>query len=118
MRAGILLAASSAVFTLACHRPTEIRGVYLNQSGSGTLFPCDDARHTLDVPDSTLATRYHSLATAGQPFYVRLRGIKGHSGSPKGGSRYYFQVQQILEIRPRASGECPDVAQPLGATLP
>ena len=107
-----------AAMLVACHRPTEIRGLYVSQARSGTLFPCDDPQLALDVPDLLLAARYRSVAKVSEPVYVRLRGIKGHSGSPKGSSRYYFQVQQILELRSRASGECPGVAQPLTRVVP
>ncbi len=102
---------------VACHRPTEVRGVYLTRDGSGVLFPCDDSRRVVDVPDSALAARYHSVATAHEPLFVRLRGIKGHAGSPKGSPRYYFLVHEILEIRVRASSDCPDVAQPITPLL-
>jgi len=112
---GILVVA--AVAAVACHRPTEVSGVYLSRDGSGVLFPCDDSRRVVDVPDSALAARYHSVARAQEPAFVRLRGIKGHAGSPKGSPRYYFLVHEILEIRIRATSDCPDVAHPLTSLL-
>jgi hypothetical protein len=107
----------AAVAAMACHRPTEVSGVYLSRDGSGVLFPCDDSRRVVDVPDSTLAVRYHSVARAHEPAFVHLRGIKGHAGSPKGSPRYYFLVHEILEIRVRTSTDCPDVAQPIMSLL-
>ena len=103
---------------LSCQRPSELNGVYVSMDASGTLFPCDSANVALIVPDSALALSYHSMADkAGDPFFVRLRGVKRRSGSIYSGRRY-FQVQQILEIRPRAAGECPAVAHPASAILP
>jgi hypothetical protein len=113
---GILVCATVAA--VACHRPTEVRGVYLGQDRSGVLFPCDDSRRVVDVSDSALAVRYHSVARVHEPVFVRLRGIKGHAGSPKGSPQYYFLVHEILEIRVRASSDCPDVAQPITPLLP
>jgi hypothetical protein len=98
-------------FVVACHRPTEVRGVYVNGDSSGTLFPCDDPKIAISVQDSTLRTAGNT------PVFVRLRGVKGHAGSIYGGQRF-FQVQQILEVRPRAAGECPGVADPIAPLLP
>jgi len=95
----------------ACHRPTEVRGVYVNGDSSGTLFPCDDPKISITVQDSMLRTAGNT------PVFVRLRGVKGHAGSIYGGQRF-FQVQQILEVRPRAAGECPGVADPITPLLP
>lgn len=102
---------------VACHRPTEVRGLYLTGADSGWFFPCDDAKTVVSVQDTALVARYQHIATSNQPVFVRLRGIKGHEGSIYGGRRY-FNVQQILELRPRASGECPAVAQPVAPLLP
>ena len=84
---------------LACHRPTEVRGLYLTGADSGWFFPCDDAKTVVSVQDTALVARYQHIATSNQPVFVRLRGIKGHEGSIYGGRRY-FNVQQILEVRP------------------
>ena len=101
---------------IACHRPTEVSGVYVNQDGTGTLFPCDDAKIAMIVKDSALVTRYRTIAQHSEPVFVRLRGVKGHEGSIYGGQRF-FDVQRILEVRPRAPGECPGVAQPITPLL-
>ena len=101
---------------VACHRPTEVQGLYMAQDRSGSFFPCNDRKQIVLVDDSALAARYAAAGSNG-PVFVRLRGVKGHSGSIYGGQRY-FQVQQILEVRARASGECPGVAEPLAPLLP
>src|SRR5881394_3667255 len=80
---------------LACHRPTEVRGVYVNLDSTGTLFPCDDPKVTIAVHDSALTTRYRAAAVANGPLFVRLRGVNGHAGSIYGGQRF-FPVKQIL----------------------
>ena len=114
----IVVAAVFAVLLMGCQRSTELNGVYVSIDASGTLFPCDSANVALIVPDSALALRYHSMASVpADPFFVRLRGIKRRSGSIYSGRRW-FQVQQVLEIRPRATGECPGVAHPSSAILP
>jgi hypothetical protein len=102
---------------VGCHRPTEVRGVYVNDDSSGTLFPCDDPKVAIAVPDSALTTRYHATTVAHKPVFVRLRGIRRQSGSIYSG-RPYFLVQQILEVRPRAAGECPGVAESISPFLP
>ena len=99
------------------YRPTEVRGVYVNDDSSGTLFPCDDPKIAIAVPDSALTARYRTTTVANKPVFVRLRGIKRQSGSIYSG-RPYFQVQQILEVRARAPGECPEVAKPITTFLP
>jgi hypothetical protein len=96
---------------VACHRPTEVRGIYVNGDSSGTLFPCDDPKVSITVQDSTLGT------VGDKPVFVRLRGVNSRSGSIYSGRRF-FQVQQILEVRPRAAGECPGVAQSIAPLLP
>ena len=114
----IVLPSLLAIALLACQRSSQVDGVYVSVDASGTLFPCDSANVALIVPDSALALRYHSMANvAGDPFFVRLRGVKRSGGSIYSGRRY-FQVQQVLEIRPRATGECPAVAHPASAILP
>lgn len=107
----------AALAAMACHRPTEITGVYLSKDGSGVLFPCDDAHRIVEVPDPALAARYHSIAAHSEGVFVRLYGIKGHAGSPKGSPRYYFLVQAIRDIRVRASSDCPGIAEPLSHVL-
>jgi len=102
----------------ACHRPTEVRGIYVSQDGAGTFFPCDDPKSAVIVPDTALAARYQgAVSRPNEGLYVRLRGINARSGSIYSGRRY-FVVQQIVEVRARARGECPRVARPLSSMLP
>ena len=49
---------SGALLLGACHRTTDVRGIYVNQDSSGTLFPCTDANAAVLVPDRALAMRY------------------------------------------------------------
>ena len=102
---------------VGCHRPTEVRGMYVNDDSSGTLFPCGDPKVAIAVPDSALTARYRATVVANKPVFVRLRGIKRQSGSIYSG-RPYFQVQQILEVRLRAAGECAGVAESITPFLP
>jgi len=112
-RAAILVLA----FT-ACRRPSDMNGIYVSADSAGMFFPCDSADVAFLVPDSGLAVRYRNAVSAPrEPLFVRLRGVKRRSGSIYDGRRW-FQVQQVLEIRPRASGECPSVAHPLSTVLP
>jgi hypothetical protein len=107
----------SCVLLASCHRPSEIHGIYVNQDSTGTLFPCTDSKHAVLVPDTALAARYRATMTApSQAAYVDLRGISARSGSIYSGRRY-FLVQQIIEIRPRAEGECPQVAHSISSVL-
>jgi len=111
-----VLACASLV---ACHRPTEVRGMYvsgISSDSSGTLFPCNDPKIWISVQDSALTARYRTTAVDNQPVFVRLRGVSGHAGSIYGGHRY-LQLRQILEMRPRAAGDCPGVAEPLAPYL-
>jgi hypothetical protein len=95
----------------ACHRPEEIRGLYLSQDSAGVFFPCDDASMVMHVQDSALATSYHKLAdSTHQPVFVRLRAVPRDSGSIYGG-KHYLDVREVIEMRPRATGECPGIAQ-------
>ncbi len=57
------------------YRPTEVRGVYVNDDSSGTLFPCDDPKIAIAVPDSALTARYRATVVAKKPVFVRLRGM-------------------------------------------
>jgi hypothetical protein len=102
---------------VACRRPVELSGLYVSHDGTGGFFPCDQPNIVLLVSDSSLTRRYRLEAT--QPhhlLFVRLRGVRADSGSIYGGS-HHFLVQQILEIRARRSGECPNVAPPVPLTL-
>ena len=81
------------------------------------FFPCTDPNRALIVPDSALAARYQSVILPPDTgAYVHLRGINTRSGSIYSG-RPYFVVQTILELRPRARGECPQVAHTVSAVL-
>jgi hypothetical protein len=93
-----------------------VRGMYVNGDSSGTLFPCDDPKIAITVQDTALTTRYRAIAVANKPVFVRLRGVNGHAGSIYYG-QHYFQVQQILEVRLRAAGECPGIAAPIAPFL-
>ena len=100
-----------AALLVGCGRSSEIRGIYVNQDGAGTLFPCDDARIKFSVQDSALQARYRSLTSGYEAVFVRLRGTKSRSGSPKGGGQRHVRVQEILEVRERTQEDCPNVAQ-------
>ena len=102
---------------VACHPVTEVRGIYAAQGKSGMFFPCSEPNTAVIVPDSTLASQYQQLGDHDQGAYVHLRGVSTKGGSIYDGRRY-FVVQQILELRVRAPGECPQVARPFAATLP
>jgi hypothetical protein len=117
MRPDLYPALALAVLLVGCGRSSEIRGIYVNQDGAGTLFPCDDARIAFSVQDSALQARYRSLTSGYEPVFVRLRARKSRSGSPKGGGQRHLRVQEILEIRARAQAECPDVAHPIPPQL-
>jgi hypothetical protein len=106
-----------AVALAACHQSTEVRGIYVAQSGSGVFFPCEDPNSAVIVPDSALASRYVQVTPRDQGAYVRLRGVSARSGSIYSGRRY-FVVQQILELRARTQGECPRVAHPVASVIP
>jgi hypothetical protein len=117
MRPELYRALGLIALLAGCDRASEIRGIYVNQDGVGTLFPCDDARIAFSVQDSALQARYRSLTSGYEPVFVRLRARKSRSGSPKGGGKRHLRVQEILEIRARAQAECPDVAHPIPSQL-
>src|SRR5260370_31765231 len=111
MRLLVLVALSSAF--VACRRPVELRGLYVSNDGTGGFLPCDQPNTVLRVRDSALTTSYRLKATQpNQLLFVRLRGVRADSGSIYYGS-HHFLVQQVLEIRARRSGECPNVAPPV-----
>ena len=117
MRPDLYYALALAALLVGCGRSSEIRGIYVNQDGVGTLFPCDDARTKFSVQDSALQAQYRSLTTGYEPVFVRLRGTKSRTGSPKGGGQRHVRVQEILEVRARAPGDCPNTAQPIPQRL-
>jgi hypothetical protein len=74
------------------------------------FFPCDDSTMVMYVQDSTLSTGYQQLAdSTKQPVFVRLHGVQRDSGSVYG-SQHFLDVRDVMEIRARATGECPGVA--------
>ena len=96
----------------ACHRATEVRGVYAYQNGLGSFFSCDDPHAVIFVPDTVLASRYRGLADSSSRLaYVRLRGLNTRSGSIYSG-RPYFVVLEILEIRLTTGEDCPKITPP------
>ena len=115
MRQGTLLLACALLG--ACHRPAEVRGMYVSGDSAGTLFPCNEPKVAVTVEDTALMTRYRAIAVANKPVFVRLRGVNAKGGSIYSGRRY-FQVQEILEVRPRAAGECPGTVAPIASFLP
>jgi hypothetical protein len=94
----------------ACHRPTEVRGLYAYRNGLGAFFPCDDPNTMVYVPDTILAARYRAVVDANGIAYVRLRGINTRSGSIYSG-RPSFVVEHVLEIRARGTQDCPKITQ-------
>jgi len=107
-----------AIAFISCHRSSEMDGVYVSVDGSSMFFPCDSANVAFMVPDSSLAAQYRRVSPSpGEPLFVRVQGVKRRSGSIYDGRRW-FQVQQVLEIRRRASGECPNVAHSASTVLP
>jgi len=111
------LLVSSSLLLLACQRPIEVRGLYVHDH-EGNLVPCDLPTTIWHVSDATLAARYGLNATSPyQRLFVRLRGIREDSGSIYY-SRHYFLVDQILEVRPTRTGECPSAAASLSSVMP
>ena len=114
----ILAAVVLVVTVVACHRSSELDGIYLTGNGPGTFLPCDSVNVMFMVPDSGLAAQTRAVAVSpGDLIFVRLRGVKRRSGSIYDGRRW-FQVEQVLEIRRRASGECPKVVESATTVLP
>lgn len=118
MSSNRLIAITPILFLLACGQPTELSGVYVSQNGEGTFFLCDSVNVTFRVMDSALAARQSSIVSSpSEPAYVRLSAVKRRGGSPKGGWRY-IEVRQILEVRARATTDCPSVAHSATRVLP
>ena len=53
-----------AATVVACHRSSELDGVYLSGNGSGTFFPCDSVNVAFMVPDSGLAAQSYAVAAS------------------------------------------------------
>jgi hypothetical protein len=106
-----------ASLPLACQRSIDASGLYVNDDKTGGFFPCDKPNTLWEIRDSTLAESYRRTATKPrEPVFVRLHGVRSDSGSIYGGA-HFLRVQRILEIRPRRTGECPGVANPVPSTL-
>src|SRR5437016_13809620 len=92
---------------VACGRPIEVRGLYVNDDGAGALVPCDQPKTLFTVTDSGLATRYRRAATKPhEPLFAHLRGVPADSGSIYGG-RHYLRGRQPPEVRARGAWEGP-----------
>jgi hypothetical protein len=102
----VLAAALLATLCAACGRDIEVSAAYLNLNDDAAIFPCDQPQSMWRVHDSALAAAYARQPAPSMPLFVRLRGVKADSGRIYG-SAHYFQVKQVLEVRPRRSGECP-----------
>src|SRR2546430_4417894 len=82
----LLSVVAIAGLLVACGRPIEVRGLYVNDDGAGALVPCDQPKTLFTVTDSGLATRYRREATQPhEPLFVHLRGVPADSGSIYGG---------------------------------
>src|SRR2546422_11002053 len=82
----LLSVVAIAGLLVACGRPIDVRGLYVNDDGAGALVPCDQPKTLLTVTDSGLATRYRREATQpNEPLFVHLRGVRAGSGSIYGG---------------------------------
>lgn len=113
----LLSVVAIAGLLVACGRPIDVRGLYVNDDGAGALVPCDQPKTLLTVTDSGLATRYRREATKpNEPLFVHLRGVRADSGSIYGG-KHYLEVRQVLEVRARGVGECPNVANSASSVL-
>src|SRR5437660_1042965 len=53
----LLSVVAIAGLLVACGRPIDVRGLYVNDDGAGALVPCDQPKTLLTVTDSGLATR-------------------------------------------------------------
>src|SRR2546427_1248843 len=67
----LLSVVAIAGLLVACGRPIDVRGLYVNDDGAGALVPCDQPKTLLTVTDSGLATRYRREATKpNEPLFV------------------------------------------------
>ena len=118
-----LVAAFGLACLAACQRPVDVTGLYASQtdgsqpSAPALFFPCDGSGTGWLIRDSALAARYDTVASApGEFVFAHLEGVPVDSGSIYGSQRY-LRVQRILELRLRAPGDCPGVADTLPAPL-
>src|SRR2546427_3176963 len=78
----LLSVVAIAGLLVACGRPIDVRGLYVNDDGAGALVPCDQPKTLLTVTDSGLATRYRRAAPQPhEPRFVHFRGVRGGPGS-------------------------------------
>src|SRR2546426_10465931 len=114
----LLSVVAIAGLLVACGRPIDVRGLYVNDDGAGALVPCDQPKTLLTVTDSGLATRYRREATQPQePLFVHLRGVRAGPGSTYGGWDH-LGGRQVVEVRARGGGEGPHGANPASARAP
>lgn len=116
MRLLVLTVVSSLL--VGCHKAVEVRGLYVQDDGTGTLFVCDHPdRIIVRVSDSALARHYRrNAARPSELLFVRVLGVAVDSGSIYSGS-HHLLVRQVLEVRRRREGECPGVATPLAPAM-
>jgi hypothetical protein len=101
-----------AALLCACRGPVDVRGLYIASDHRGSFVPCEHPDTIFYVTDTTLAATYRRAATSPHEWlFVRLRAVQSDSGSIYSGS-HYLRVQQVLEIRERAAGECPRITEP------
>src|SRR5438552_18252122 len=101
----LLSVVAIAGLLVACGRPIDVRGLYVNDDGAGALVPCDQPKTLFTVTDSGLATRYRREATKpNEPLFVHLRGVRADSGSIDWGGPY-LRGRQSLQGPARAAGE-------------
>src|SRR5919109_3314411 len=109
----------------ACRHSVEVTGLYANApttyheapppliSGTGQFLPCTQPGVVWWISDSALARRYQVTATRpSELLLARLRGVRADSGSIYWSS-HHLLVQDVLELRKRRSGECPNVGDTL-----
>src|SRR2546427_10883588 len=114
----LLSVVAIAGLLVACGRPIDVRGLYVNDDGAGALVPCDQPKTLLTVTDSGLATRYRREATKpNEPLFVHLRGVRADSGSIYGG-RPYLGGRQGVQGGGRGGGGGPNRAKPAPSGLP
>src|SRR3989442_4109416 len=114
----LLSVVAIAGLLVACGRPIDVRGLYVNDDGAGALVPCDQPKTLLTVTDSGLATRYRREATKpNEPLFLHLRGVRTDSGSIYGGTRH-LGVCQVVEGGARGGGGGPNRAKPASSVFP
>src|SRR2546426_2748814 len=93
----LLSVVAIAGLLVACGRPIDVRGLYVNDDGAGALVPCDQPKTLFTVTDSGLATRYRREATKpNEPPFLHLRGVRADSGSIYCGGHQFLGRPDIL----------------------